>query len=168
MRGNEALSHFHRRRSPREHGHGVLRGTNTRVNMKIIHRTPRSACQCCGRGLLSDVLNRGGYAIVSLIDRHDSFMFPRRPYLNRTGCVCAVGRTQLIMDGNASGKSATSRRGCCSAQSASTFETRCYERVLRCEQQGQSSALFRDAELVDSPKEVKHVVVLVDPRHDPC
>eukprot|EP00903_Cladosiphon_okamuranus_P007847 g7590.t2 len=41
------------------------------------------------------------------------------------------------------------------ASRASTFETRCYENVLGCEQQIQSSALFRDAELVDSPNEAK-------------
>lgn len=56
---------------------------------------------------------------------------------------------------NAVGESATAHRKNGGATPASTFETRCYEKVLGCEQQIQSSALFsRDAELVDSPNEV--------------
>lgn len=58
----------------------------------------------------------------------------------------------------ASCKSATAHCGNGGAKPASTFETRCYERVLDCEQQIQSSALFRDAELVDSPKEVTRAI----------
>lgn len=55
---------------------------------------------------------------------------------------------------SASGENATAHGGNGGAKPASTFETRCYEKVLGCEQQIQSSALFRDAELVDSPNEV--------------
>lgn len=53
-----------------------------------------------------------------------------------------------------SGESTTHYRGSGRAEAASTFETSCYERVMDCEAEIQSSALFRDAEIVDSPKEV--------------
>lgn len=46
-------------------------------------------------------------------------------------------------------------------KSPSMFETRCYDRVLGCEQQNQSSALFRDAELVDRPNEVMCPICLL-------
>lgn len=73
---------------------------------------------------------------------------------------------------DASGESTTGHRGSGGAKPASTFETRCYERVLGREQQRQSSALFLDAELVDSPKEVIQAIfellVVLDPRHDLC
>lgn len=73
---------------------------------------------------------------------------------------------------NASGESATFPCGHSGAKPTSMPETRCYQRVLDCAGI-QSSALFRDAELVDNPKEVTCAFyflldVLIDPGRSPC